>query len=101
MACNVYLSFFRQYDAGQLRGLEWKYLVLCYGLPFVPALAFLFIQSGSSGKVYGDAVVRLDMRMSATSLTAQLTDHFDSSGAGSLPNGACSGSPLSMDPSGL
>lgn len=59
MACNVYLSFFRQYDMSQLRGLEWKYLGGCYGIPFVPALVFLFVSSGARGKVYGDAVVRV------------------------------------------
>ena len=57
MACNVYLSFFRQYDPSQLRGLEWRYLIACYGIPFVPAFIFLFIDSGDRGKVYGDAVV--------------------------------------------
>ena len=57
MACNVYLSFFRQYDAAQLRGLEWRYLGACYGIPFIPAFVFLFIDTGRKGKVYGDAVV--------------------------------------------
>ncbi|OCT48118.1 putative cAMP receptor-like protein [Cladophialophora carrionii] len=57
MACNVYLSFFHQYDASQLRGLEWRYLGACYGIPFLPALVFLFINSGGRGKVYGDAVL--------------------------------------------
>ncbi|KIW74285.1 hypothetical protein Z517_12225 [Fonsecaea pedrosoi CBS 271.37] len=57
MACNVYLSFFRQYDASQLRGLEWRYLGACYGFPFVPALVFLFVGSDGKGKVYGDAVL--------------------------------------------
>ncbi|KAH0848865.1 hypothetical protein AYO21_09565 [Fonsecaea monophora] len=57
MACNVYLSFFRQYDASQIRGLEWRYLGACYGVPFVPALVFLFVSSDGKGKVYGDAVL--------------------------------------------
>ena len=57
MACNVYLSFFRQYDASQLRSLEWRYLAACYGIPFVPAFVFLFVNTGKKGKVYGDAVV--------------------------------------------
>ncbi|OAP55362.1 hypothetical protein AYL99_10335 [Fonsecaea erecta] len=57
MACNVYLSFFRQYDASQLRSLEWRYLGACYGIPFIPALVFLFVSSGDRGKVYGDAVL--------------------------------------------
>ncbi|OQU98190.1 hypothetical protein CLAIMM_04011 isoform 1 [Cladophialophora immunda] len=57
MACNVYLSFFRQYDASQLRSLEWRYLGACYGVPFIPAFVFLFVSSGDKGKVYGDAVL--------------------------------------------
>ncbi|EXJ54668.1 hypothetical protein A1O7_10009 [Cladophialophora yegresii CBS 114405] len=57
MACNVYLSFFRQYDALKLRGLEWRYLAACYGIPFLPAFVFLFVNSGDRGKVYGDAVL--------------------------------------------
>ncbi|KAJ9614626.1 hypothetical protein H2200_002763 [Cladophialophora chaetospira] len=57
MACNVYLSFFRQFDAHQLRALEWRYLAACYGIPFIPGLVFLFIDSPGKGKVYGDAVL--------------------------------------------
>lgn len=57
MACNVYLSFFRQYDSAQLKGLEWKYLGACYGVPFIPAIVFLFINTPSRGKVFGSAVV--------------------------------------------
>ncbi|KAK4942173.1 hypothetical protein LTR10_018065 [Elasticomyces elasticus] len=57
MACNVYLSFFRRYDAQRLRTLEWRYLVCCYGIPFVPALVFLFISTPDRGKIYGNAVL--------------------------------------------
>lgn len=57
MACNVYLSFFRRYDAPKLRSLEWRYLICCYGIPFVPALVFLFISTPDRGKIYGNAVV--------------------------------------------
>ena len=57
MACNVYLSFFHRYDATRLRTLEWRYLVACYGVPFLPALVFLFIDTPDKGKIYGDAVV--------------------------------------------
>ena len=57
MACNVYLSFFRQFDAAELRALEWRYLGACYGIPFIPAFVFLFIDSAGRGKVYGNAVV--------------------------------------------
>ncbi|KIW58872.1 hypothetical protein PV05_03365 [Exophiala xenobiotica] len=57
MACNVYLSFFHRYDATRLRTLEWRYLVACYGVPFLPALVFLFIDTPDKGKIYGDAVL--------------------------------------------
>jgi len=57
MACNVYLTFFRKYDAGQLRAMDWKYVVFCYGFSFIPSFVYLFVQSSSRGKVYGSAVV--------------------------------------------
>lgn len=57
MACNVYLSFFHQFDSAQLKGLEWKYLGACYGVPFIPAIVFLFVNTPSRGKVFGSAAV--------------------------------------------
>ncbi|EAW14693.1 putative cAMP receptor-like protein [Aspergillus clavatus NRRL 1] len=57
MACNVYLTFFHKYDSDQLRRLEWKYLVLCYGLPFIPAFVYFFVETESRGKVYGSAIL--------------------------------------------
>lgn len=58
MSCNVYLSFFRSYDTSALRRLELKYLIACYGLPFIPALVYLFVNTQSRGKIYGGATVR-------------------------------------------
>jgi hypothetical protein len=57
MAFNVYLTFFRKYDAQQLRLLEWKYILFCYGVPFIPAFILFFVRSESRGKAYGSAVV--------------------------------------------
>jgi hypothetical protein len=57
MACNVYLTFFKSHDASSLRRLEWRYLALCYGVPFVPALVFLFIDTADRGRIYGSANV--------------------------------------------
>ena len=58
MAINVYLTFFKKYDRDQLRALEWIYFILCYGVPFVPALTYLFVRLGEpSQKIYGPAVV--------------------------------------------
>ncbi|KAA6409340.1 MAG: hypothetical protein FRX48_06893 [Lasallia pustulata] len=55
MACSVYLKFFHHYSTSQLRGLELKYLALCYGVPFVPAVIYLFVQHGAKGRIYGPA----------------------------------------------
>ncbi|EFE34149.1 cAMP receptor-like protein, putative [Trichophyton benhamiae CBS 112371] len=41
----------------ELRKLEWKYMVICYLFPFIPAFAFLFIKNEEKGKVYGDATL--------------------------------------------
>jgi hypothetical protein len=57
MALNVYLTFFRRFNAKQLRSLEWKYILFCYGTPFILAFTLLFVRSESRGKVYGSAVV--------------------------------------------
>lgn len=57
MACNVYLTFFRNYNAQQLRALELKYVVFCYGIPFMPAFSYFFVQSTARGKVYGSATL--------------------------------------------
>ncbi|KAJ5304373.1 uncharacterized protein N7443_004033 [Penicillium atrosanguineum] len=57
MACNVYLTFFHKYNSEQLRQLEWKYVLCCYGLPFIPAFAYFFIKTQSRGRVYGSAIL--------------------------------------------
>ena len=57
MALNVYLTFFRRYSADQLRSMELKYLIMCYGLPFPPALTYLFLRDSSGVRVYGPATV--------------------------------------------
>ncbi|KAF7114708.1 hypothetical protein CNMCM5793_009659 [Aspergillus hiratsukae] len=57
MAYNVYLAFFKHYDTRRLGMLEWKYVLFCYGVPFIPAFVYLFISSESRGKVYGDSVL--------------------------------------------
>jgi hypothetical protein len=57
MAINVYLTFCRKYNQSDLRSLELKYGIFCYGAPFVPALVYLFINTPEKGKIYGSAVV--------------------------------------------
>ena len=57
MACNVYLTFFHKYGAAQLRNLEWRYFLFCYGVSFLPAFCYFFIHTSARGYVYGSAVV--------------------------------------------
>jgi len=57
MAGNVYLAFFHHYDSESLRKLHWKYFVTCYGVPFIPAIIYLFVKNAKGEKVYGGATV--------------------------------------------
>ncbi|KFY15561.1 hypothetical protein V492_01902 [Pseudogymnoascus sp. VKM F-4246] len=57
MAFNVYLTFFHRYSASQLRSLEWKYLVFCYGVPLIPALVFVFVKTEEKGRIFGSATL--------------------------------------------
>lgn len=57
MAVNVYLTFYRKYDAQKLRKMEIPYLLCCYGLPFIVALTYIFIQTGEKGRMYGNATI--------------------------------------------
>lgn len=69
MGCNVWLSFFRSYDASALRRLEWKYLIACYGLPFIPAFIYIFVSTFDRGRVYGSAVVGCSRKLHMYKLT--------------------------------
>jgi len=57
MAVNVYLVFFHRFDAARLKKLYWLYALICYGLPFIPAIFCLFYISKGKGRMYGDATV--------------------------------------------
>ncbi|QGA17825.1 hypothetical protein EYB26_005501 [Talaromyces marneffei] len=57
MAVNVYLVFFRGYTIDQLRSLDLAYLLICYGLSFIPAFVFIFINTNARGPIYGPAVI--------------------------------------------
>ncbi|MCJ1391201.1 hypothetical protein MMC18_004063 [Xylographa bjoerkii] len=56
MAINVYLTVFKKYNAERLKSMEWIYLLVCYGVPLVPAFAYCFISTGN-GKIYGNATL--------------------------------------------
>jgi hypothetical protein len=55
MACNVYLTFFCRYDTRKLRKIEPVYFACCYGIPFIPALAFVFVRDNNGSRPYGNA----------------------------------------------
>ena len=59
MAINVYLTLFKKYNAKQLKALEWRYHLMCYGAPFFIALVYLFITTPDRGRMYGPATVKL------------------------------------------
>jgi hypothetical protein len=56
MALNIWLTFYRKYDAERIRRLEIIYFVLCYGIPFVPAFTYIWLETESKGRLYGNAV---------------------------------------------
>ncbi|MCJ1434383.1 hypothetical protein MMC27_003751 [Xylographa pallens] len=56
MAINVYLTVFRRYNPAQLRKLEPIYLLINYGITFIPALAYIFISTPDRHRVYGPAI---------------------------------------------
>lgn len=57
MALNVILTFYFHFDAEGLRRLEKYYFMSCYGLPFIPAIVFVFIQTPEKGRMYGNATL--------------------------------------------
>ena len=57
MAMNVYLTFFKNYNAVELRALEKWYILGCYSLPMIPAISLLIYDTTYSKNVYGDALV--------------------------------------------
>ncbi|KAF7877382.1 hypothetical protein EAF04_001062 [Stromatinia cepivora] len=57
MATNVYLVFFYRFDAAQLKKLYPYYALICYGLPFIPAMVCLFVKTKNKGRIYGNATL--------------------------------------------
>lgn len=57
MAFNVYLTFYRKYDADMLKRMEMLYLFICYGVPFIVALTYVFIYNPIQGRMYGNALL--------------------------------------------
>lgn len=57
MAVNVYLTFYCKFDAQMLHSMEKWYFLLCYGIPFIPAISFIFVRSTEQGRMYDDAIL--------------------------------------------
>ncbi|KPM35222.1 hypothetical protein AK830_g11349 [Neonectria ditissima] len=57
MAINVYLTFYRHYDAADLRRMEVMYMICCYGIPFVPAIIYIFVKDSDGNRAYGNAAL--------------------------------------------
>ncbi|RPB27068.1 hypothetical protein L211DRAFT_855979 [Terfezia boudieri ATCC MYA-4762] len=60
MALNVYLTVFRKYSSHRLQQLEIPYIIICYGVPFIPSMVFLFIhkqENGVTKPLYGPATL--------------------------------------------
>ncbi|KAH7002981.1 hypothetical protein EDB82DRAFT_531461 [Fusarium venenatum] len=55
MATNVYLTFYHRFDGIKLRKLEPLHISLCYGIPFIIAITFLFVKNGDGVRAYGNA----------------------------------------------
>jgi hypothetical protein len=58
MATNVYLVFWRGYDAQQLRYLEKCYLLLAYGMPVIAPMVYVIMDHHSKTRIMGPATVR-------------------------------------------
>ncbi|QSZ31186.1 hypothetical protein DSL72_000749 [Monilinia vaccinii-corymbosi] len=56
MACNVMFTFFFHFDLVELRQLEKWYVLMCYGIPFIPAFVFFFVHNRQDGDMYGSAI---------------------------------------------
>lgn len=59
MAVNVFLVFFMGANPASFRKYLWIYCVVCFGIPFVPALACLLVSDTQRRRVYGDATVSI------------------------------------------
>ncbi|KAF5566447.1 G coupled receptor like [Fusarium phyllophilum] len=55
MASNVYLTFYHRFDAIRLRKLEPLHIGLCYGIPFVIGITFIFVRNKDGHRAYGNA----------------------------------------------
>ncbi|KAI5462775.1 hypothetical protein BGZ63DRAFT_412544 [Mariannaea sp. PMI_226] len=57
MATNVYLRIYHKYDTTALKKFEIIYILICYGIPFIPSFIFLFVTGHNGVKMYGNAIL--------------------------------------------
>ncbi|KAH7217674.1 hypothetical protein DER44DRAFT_835037 [Fusarium oxysporum] len=55
MATNVYLTFYYRFDGVRLRKIEPLHIGLCYGIPFIIAVTFIFVRNKDGVRAYGNA----------------------------------------------
>ncbi|KAF4456262.1 hypothetical protein F53441_1556 [Fusarium austroafricanum] len=55
MATNVYLTFYYRFDGARLRKLEPLHIGLCYGIPFIIGITFIFVKNKDGVRAYGNA----------------------------------------------
>lgn len=56
-AITVFLVFFRRWGAERIKRLYWVYILFCYGLPMIAAVACLVYKK--NGPMYGNSVVSI------------------------------------------
>lgn len=61
MSLDVFLIVFHGYDVEALQKLELKYFVIITTVVFIPALAFLFVNTPDKGYMYGSVTVSDDI----------------------------------------
>lgn len=57
MAINVYLTIFKRWEVERLKRLEFIYAGCNFGIPFVVAVAYLFVNDSVRGRIYGPASI--------------------------------------------
>jgi hypothetical protein len=66
MATNVYLVFWRGYDALQLRHLEKWYFLFAYGLPAIAPIVYVILDHSKEVPILGPATVSLILDLHST-----------------------------------
>ncbi len=90
MACNVYLTFFKNRNAIELRKLEKWYFLFCYGFPLPAPLIYLILdhtKNRHGRRIFGPATVSADQCLSTALGISEMLICSDSCGAGSPLNG--------------